>query len=392
MSHTRSGRSARQRLQALLLGLWSALGLGTGCRERGLLLPDSAYRALGFAQDERTVVLRWFGGGVRAYDLEARAELWRRETQRRNGFTFSPRGTRLLVVEQAEPDSERATLRVLELASGAVGFTRELRYTQATNRSLYTDDVKRRFDATDDGRWLVAALDQGSVEIQPVAGGTAQRLDAGRVVQVTFEPGDRRLAIYTQDRLLRVFAQDGAGWREVGRLEVAAAPHWIPGGLAFVTARGAEIWDGRSRRVVDLASEPGDALAAEPGERQYRVSRDGRWVLGQSATRFEVYALDSGARRFGYTSRNDRPWLVCDASFSGERLRAFLCTGTLLDVDLTSGRVVQEVSFGEMGHSSKAFAHEGATFEVEYSALLSPGGRFLSIYREERGHEILRLD
>lgn len=392
MSVGRSGRGARHRLQALVLGLWSALGLGGGCRERGLLLPDSAYRALGFAEDERTVVLRWFGGGVRAYDVEARAELWQRETQRRNGFAFSPRSTRLLLVEQPEPESERATLRVLELASGRVVHTRELAYAQRTNRSLYPDDAARRFDATDDGRWLVAALDQGTVEIQPLAGGSPQRLEAGRVLQVTFEPGDRRLALYSEDRLLRVLALDGSSWREVTRLERAAWPRWITGGLAFVTERGIEVWDGRARRVIEIAPELQDDVEAGPGDSPSRISRDGRWALVQSASRFDVHALDSGARRFSHSAQNERPRLVCDASFSGDRLRAFLCTGTLLDVDLASGRVVGEASFGEMGHRSKAFAHEGGTFEVEYSVLLSPAGRFLSIYREERGHEILRLD
>ena len=83
--------------------------------------------------------------------------------------------------------------------------------------------------------------------------------------------------------------------------------------------------------------------------------------------------------------RTPAVWAV---AFLPGRIRALLATGELVDVDLAARSVSRRASFGRPGQYTRNWLQDGASWEPSYSALLSPDGRYVALYRQDAGYEL----
>jgi hypothetical protein len=151
------------------------------------------------------------------------------------------------------------------------------------------------------------------------------------------------------------------------------------------------MWNGAQPRVV-FAIDPQLQLQPDANEPSWRFSPDGAHCVLWTQTSFSVRETASGATLVTREVDSKGTPAVWAVAFPPGRIRAFLATGDLVDVDLGARSVSKRASFGRPGKYSRNWLQEGASWEGRYSALLSPDGRYVAIYKRDTGYEIYLTD
>jgi hypothetical protein len=382
-----------------LRSLLFAVGLGTlwgGCKTSLGRLPDSAAAAAAFSPNEpRILVLP--PHRMYTWDLEARRIVRDRSiAQAQAGIAFSPSGTFVVLAAQ-ELDDRRVAVSLLRTRDGETVLARELRDGGVVTDYWYTKRTEQILAATDDGRWL-ASYDLGTGELEIVAvadGSTALRAPlAGYFQRIAFDARGDRLFASTEaadQHTVLIVALSGGKWAPAATLDGALHPAWTAKGLSFMTARGLEMWDGGAARLV-FPKDPELNLQPDGPEPPWRFSPDGAFCLLWSDHRFVVRETASGAIIAARDVDAAGTPAVWAAAFVPGRVRALLATGEFVEVELAARSIARRASFGRPGHYAKNWFQDGSSWQTRYTALLSPTGRYLAIFKRDIGYEIFLME
>ena len=368
--------------------------LGSFFRRPYVVLPDSVAATAAFLPTGNRMLVATQEPRPRlyAYDLATKRIVWEREGSRWTAFTLSPRGQIAAVVERSA-ESAPYRLTVLYTADGRVALARELERRGPSHRWIdYFHAIREAVSVTDDGRWLALAHDDDAVEISRIPDGEVMaRQRSGAVRQVSFDGAATRLAVYsgTPDGThnVSVLAKENGEWAEQGVLAAAAWPTWAGDDLIVSTPRGLVAWRQGSERVVVPRQI---AVEEDPERRPLRaVTPGGEYIAVANGGLCVLFDIKAARRLFSDSTGSG---VVQGAVFHGSLLRAFLGSGDLVDVELSTGKIVKRTSYGKLGEHVKGFTTDGSSWEPAYAAFLSPDGTYLDLFRREEGHQILRLD
>jgi hypothetical protein len=78
--------------------------------------------------------------------------------------------------------------------------------------------------------------------------------------------------------------------------------------------------------------------------------------------------------------------------FKSGRLRGFTETGTFLDLEIPSGKVVRRTSLGPPGSLSKSVFTDGARYTANDVPRLAPNGRYVAINTPDKGAKIYLME
>jgi hypothetical protein len=372
-----------------------AVGMGTlwgGCRTPSGRLPDSASATAAFSPDGREIYVlpphRMY-----SWDLETKRIVRDREIkQAEAGITFSPRGAFVVLAAQDKGD-RRASVSLIRARDGETVLTRELLDAPVAADAGYPLHTRDLLAATDDGRWLaVYRLDSRELEVVAVADGrTALRTPLeGYVQRLAFNARGDRLFVSTDEgekQTARIVALSGKQWMPAATLDGAFYPAWTAKGLAYGTRRGIELWDGAQARLV-VGNEPPFDLAPDVTDPRWSLSPDGSVCILWNNVAFAVRETATGALIAARDIDTGGIRAVLAAAFTPKAVRALLATGELVDVDVASRSVTRRASFGRPGRYRKNLLQDGSSWEQNYSALLSPTGRYLALFKADSGYEL----
>jgi hypothetical protein len=372
-----------------------AVGLGTlwgGCKTGLGKLPDSSNAVAAFSPNGRELYVlpphRMY-----AWDLEARRIARDRKiAEAEAGISFSSGGAYLALAAQNR-DDRRASISLIRARDGETILNRELLDAEASGDHWYTRRTHDILAATDDGRWLAAfRLDSRELEIIAVQEArVALRTPlAGYFRSLAFNNrGDRLFASSEAGpkHEVLVVALAGGKWAAAETLDGAFHPSWTAKGLSHATSRGIELWDGAGSRVV-FAKDPQFDPQPDAAEPPWRFTPDGAHCILWTQAGFAVRETGSGATIVARELDTNRTPAVWAVAFLPGRIRALLATGELVDVDLAARTVSRRASFGRPGQFSRNWLQDGASWEPRYSAMLSPTGRYLAIFKPDTGYEL----
>lgn len=368
-------------------------------------LPNTYEAPVFFAPDGERVLARDASTEqVYLFDLRERTARWRVPGNMRFGASFSPGGALFVLVTQRplDPAAEMSLRRTSDGATVA-GFARRLPPVQAASPEHYTDVTETCAAVTDDGRALISALPIGVIEAYaPPALEPAQRITRrGYCKRLALDPGapvDRPRFVVEWRELERstvlVFARaDDGSWREEVSLPDASRPAWVPGGILALAASSNVVvgWDGReTRRLATLPPRSyGTTNALGPA---VFFSPDGAYVATSGKDRLDVHDLRTGRGRVASVAREAiGAVLTSEVEWAPGHLRAFLGTGDFVDVDLASGKIAREVSFGSTGSYTRNLFSDGSSWDSRYVPHLGPGGRWLDQLEGLAGHRFVAL-
>jgi hypothetical protein len=372
-----------------------AVGLGTlwgGCRTGLGKLPDSANATAAFSPGGRELYVLQ-PHRLYSWDLEGKRIARDRRIERDEaGIAFSPGGAFVALAQQDKSD-RRAAVSLIRSKDGETVLTRELLDAEAAGDHWYSRRTQAILGATDDGRWLAAfRLDSREVEIAGAPDGrTAMRAPlTGYFRSLAFNGrGDRLFAASEAgaQHAVLVAALSGGKWAPVATLDGAFHPAWTTQGLAFASDRGIEIWNGNEARVAIRGDAQLD-LRPDANVAPFRVSPDGAHCILWNEAGFSVRETAGGTTLVSREVDSGRTPAVWAVAFLPGRIRALLATGELVDVDLAARSVSRRASFGRPGQYTRNWLQDGASWEPSYSALLSPDGRFVALYKRDEGYEL----
>ena len=372
-----------------------AVGLGTlwgGCRTGLGKLPDSANATAAFSPDGREIYLLQ-PHRMYAWDLAGkRIARDRRIEQDEAGIAFSPGGAYVALAAQNKED-RKASVSLIRASDGQTVLTRELLDAEAAGDHWYTRRTQAILGATDDGRWLAAfRLDSRELEIASVPDGRAalRTVLEGYFRSLAFNPKGDQLFVSSEagpQHTVMVVALTGGKWASSATLDGAFHPAWTEKGLAFASSRGIEMWDGIRTRVL----VPKDAQVdprPDANEAWFRVSPEGTHCILWDQGGYSVRETASGATVVAREVDANHTPAVWAVAFLRGKIRALLATGELVDVDLAARSVSRRASFGRPGQYTRNWLQDGASWEPSYSALLSPDGRYVALYKRDSGYEL----
>jgi hypothetical protein len=321
----------------------------------------------------------------------------RRVEQDEAGVAFSPRGAYLALAAQNKED-RKALAWLIRSQDGQTVMTRELLDAEASSDHWYSRRTQAILGATDDGRWLgffrldsrgveIASVPDGRVALYTVVDGYFRSLafnGAGDRLFVSSEAGPKKHTVM-------VLALSGGKWASEATLDGAFHPAWTAQGLAFASDRGIEMWSPTHVRILI----PKDAqldLRPDANEAWFRVSPDGAHCILWDVAGFSVRETGSGKTVVAQEVDSNRTPAVWAVAFLQGKIRALLATGDLVDVDLSARSVSRRASFGRPGQYSRNWLQDGASWEASYSALLSPDGRYVALYKKDSGYELFATE
>jgi len=329
------------------------------------------------------------------FDVDSKREIWRLPGHAQKGAAFSPAGS-LLLLAHRDPGSRATSLMVVRTLEGVPVFKTDLTPTVDYNPDAYVLGTANLFSLSDDGRWLALGLDDDSLEIRSLPEGRIAyvKREPGRIRSATFEPGKPRLAVCRTDRgtqvsRVRLTEYRGGEWVD-GALLAGAWPAWISGGLGLQTDQGLTTYvDGGEGLSLSVRGWAGRQSKGSDVARSLLVfSPDGAFAVADAGDSMQLMSLREGSTLLSYPVAEGPGFAILSAAFAGSVLRVFLGSGLLLKIDLAKGEVLSRESFGRTGWSAESWFHEGATWRPAYQPALSPDGKYLSLYRPDRGFSI----
>lgn len=376
--------------------LFFALGVGTlwgGYRAPMGKLPDSANAKIAFAPDGREIYVL-SGRRMYAWDVESRRIVRERSIAKaESGMTLSPGGAFAVLAAQDEGDS-RAQVELIRTRDGETVLTRELGDGGGTSEHWYPRHTSQLLAASDDGRWLAAyRLEGGEVEVAATDGHASFRFPApGHVDGVAFNSSGDQLSIsHLRFRSVLLFSLARGKWALSATLEGAFHPAWTARGLSFQSAAGIELREGSTRRVA-VRAEPQYGLDLESVDPPWRISPDGSLCVLWNKSAFTVRETSSGALLAAHEVDARRTPAVGAVGFLPGRLRAFLATGEVYELDLASRSLSLVASFGRPGHYQRNLFQDGASWQEQYAFLLSPTGRHLLLRKPDSAYQIYFIE
>ena len=373
-----------------------ALGVGTlwgGFRTPMGKLPDSAHAKVAFAPDGRGIYVV-SGRRLYAWDVESRRIARERSIAKaESGMTLSPGGA--FVVLAAQDDGEpRAHVALIRARDGETALTRELSDPGGTSEHWYPRHTRELLAASDDGRWLAAyRLDGGELEIVAADGQAGFRVPApGYVDGLAFNlRGDQLYASSLRRRSVLLLSLAGGKWALSTTLEGAFHPAWTAKGLGFGSDAGIELREGTARRVA-VRADPQYPLQPDSPAPPWQISPDGSVCILWNKSSFTVRETSSGAVLAAREVDAQRTPAVGAVGFQPGRLRAFLATGEVYDLDLATRSLSRIASFGRPGHFQRNLFQDGASWQEEYAFALSPTGRHLALRKPASDYEIFLME
>ncbi|HYS08189.1 MAG TPA: hypothetical protein VEP66_05575 [Myxococcales bacterium] len=378
-----------------------AVGLGTlwgGCKTGGLgKLPDSANATAAFSPDGREIYVLQ-PHRMYVWDLAGKRIAQDRKVQQDEaGIAFSPAGAYVALAAQNK-DDRKALVSLIRARDGQTVLTRELLDAEASSDRWYPRRTQAILAATDDGRWLAAfRLDSREVEIASVPDGrpALRTVVEGYFRSLAFNAAGDHLFVSSEagpkKQTVMVLASSGGKWASVATLDGAFHPAWTAQGLAYASDRGIEMWSPTHARIL-IPKDPQIDLRPDANEAWFRVSPDGTHCILWDVAGFSVRETGSGKTVVAQEVDANRTPAVWAVAFLPGKIRALLATGDLVDVDLSARSVSRRASFGRPGQYSRNWLQDGASWDPSYSALLSPDGRYVALYRKDSGYELFATE
>jgi hypothetical protein len=276
----------------------------------------------------------------------------------------------------------------------------EKRYQEALH-----SDASTRVALSADGRWLAIA-GKTSFVLYAVPSGKPvmheQREDHWPG-SVHFDDTSTRLALARRApdqpryREVVVFEYANQRWQEAARFGGASEPAWTTSGLVFLREGSIDRWhEGASQVRLRFAEGWVPMQFADDRGTSIHCSPNGNAAVVEAPGRFMVADLERGKSLYKRSMRRGKA-SVQTAAVSAKRASVFFgdqLEGVLVQVDLQSGRVSPEKSWGRLGEYSDGLFNfsERPAWKPAYWPQLSSTGRYLVI-REPDGMNLLhRLD